>query len=125
MDQCELKILYFVKWTLQHFTTVHVAYCKVCAHERSLEGLRFKYYLPTHAAGNTRLSEVVIQKKIHRRNHKPVMKRVRPKIWVTLRYFEKRRLVPLWFSETAAADASLPSPYFSAAVPCYGHYSTA
>ena len=35
-----LKILYFVKWTLQHFTTVHVAYCKFCAHERSLEGLQ-------------------------------------------------------------------------------------
>ena len=31
--------LYFVKWTLQHFTPVHVVYCKVCAHERSLEGL--------------------------------------------------------------------------------------
>ena len=24
-----MKILYFVKWTLQHFTTVHVAYCKL------------------------------------------------------------------------------------------------
>ena len=44
-------VLYFVKWTLlvQHFTTVHVciAYCKVCAHERSLEGLQFlvSYFL--------------------------------------------------------------------------------
>ena len=34
-----------MKWTLQHFTTVHVAYCKVCAHERSLEGLQSYVYI--------------------------------------------------------------------------------
>ena len=49
-------VLYFVKWTLlvQHFTTVHVciAYCKVCAHERSLEGLqsiKIIHYLNTQS----------------------------------------------------------------------------